>query len=150
MTIKSVQLALAVVPLVLAPLAQASLVTALKHVTDGTFNGGTTSEAPEWSGPNVAKQSFAIAGDGSGGSTLYVEQGSGSQLGMLFLMYDYTNSSQNTGRFFDVFFQDRVTNQDYGIRILGTTFQAYEKPFGPPSALTPMDRSLSTRPHGRR
>ena len=49
-------------------------------------------------------------------------------------MYDYVNgtsSLQNT--FFDVFFQDRVDNTDYGVRIQGTSFTAFEKPFGPPS-----------------
>src|SRR5260370_41683611 len=90
MTIKSVQLALAVVPLVLAPLAQAGLVTAWNQVADGTFNGDTTSDAPEWSGANVAKQSFAIAGDGSGGSTVLV--------GYLYQLFRRNSTTTRGGR----------------------------------------------------
>src|SRR2546423_1464141 len=108
------------------------------HFTDGGFNlhngGSQTSDAPEWSGPNVVKRFFPfIPSNGSGGAYLYVEQ-SGSTL---FLMYDYVNGNSSATPFFDVFFQDPPENTDYGVRISGNTISAFEKPFGPPSSLNP-------------
>ncbi len=136
------KLALTALPLTLAGLAMGGEITiAPNHVTDGGFNltgGSPTSEGPEWSGSNVVKTFFPVAPDGSGGAFLYVDQGAGPQLGTLFLMYDYVNGTGSfANTFFDVFFQDRVDNTDYGIRVQGTGFTAFEKPFGPPSGLNP-------------
>ena len=153
---KRVQLACATVALIMVPLAHGGKIGiggepvppwptpiatgGVKHVTDGGFNlpnGPQTSDGPEWSGPNVVKDFFPVAPDGSGGAYLYVEQGSGNQAGTLFLMYDYVNgTANNANTFFDVFFQDRPANTDYGIRIQGNSFTAYEKAFGPPSPLS--------------
>jgi hypothetical protein len=46
----------------------------------------------------------------------------------------YGNTS-SPSTLFDVFFQDRVDNIDYGVRIQGTSFSAFEKPFGIPSRI---------------
>jgi hypothetical protein len=138
---KAVQLAVTAIPLTLAPLAVAGeIAIAHTHTTDGLFNAGTLpqTDGPEWSGPNVVKTFFPVAPDGSGGAYLYIDQGAGPQLGTLFLMYDYVNgNSSSVNTFFDVFFQDRVDNTDYGVRVQGTSFTAFEKPFGPASGLNP-------------
>jgi hypothetical protein len=124
------------VPLALpGDIATIGVLILAKHNTDGGFNlngGSPTSEGPEWTGPNVVKTFFPVVADGSGGAYLYVEQGPGT----LFLMYDYvTGNSSSPSTFFDVFFQDQVNNTDYGVRIQGTSFSAFEKPFGIPSPL---------------
>jgi hypothetical protein len=139
---KALQLALAVISLAVTPLAMAAEISlgvvAAKHATDGGFNlhngGSPTSEGPEWTGLNVAKSVFPVGSDGSGGAVLYVEQGPGT----LYLMYDYINGTSSLkNSFFDVFFQDRVDNTDYGVRIQGNSFTAFEKPFGPSSPVNP-------------
>src|SRR5580700_4851067 len=125
------KLALTALPLTVASLGMAGeIAVAPTHTTDGLFNAGTLpqTDGPEWSGPNVVKTFFPVAPDGSGGAFLYVDQGAGPQLGTLFLMYDYVNgNSSSVNTFFDVFFQDRVDNTDYGIQIQGTSFTAFEK-----------------------
>jgi hypothetical protein len=135
------KLALTALPLTVASLGMAGeIAVAPTHTTDGLFNAGTLpqTDGPEWSGPNVVKTFFPVAPDGSGGAFLYVDQGAGPQLGTLFLMYDYVNGNGSfVNTFFDVFFQDRVDNTDYGIRVQGAGFTAFEKPFGPPSGLNP-------------
>jgi hypothetical protein len=135
------KLALTALPLTVASLGMAGeIAVAPTHTTDGLFNAGTLpqTDGPEWSGPNVVKTFFPVAPDGSGGAFLYVDQGAGPQLGTLFLMYDYVNGNGSfVNTFFDVFFQDRVDNTDYDIRVQGAGFTAFEKPFGPPSGLNP-------------
>ncbi|MGH8559189.1 MAG: hypothetical protein ACRESZ_17425 [Methylococcales bacterium] len=107
------QFALTLVPLVLAPLADAA------HVTDGSFTDPT-----EWTGLNVNKQFFAPASAGSGNAWLYAEQSNG----ILSLLYDYVGNTAplTAGSFFDVFFQ--VGDDDYGIHITQGGFTAFEKP----------------------
>ena len=107
------QLALTLIPLVLAPLASAG------HISDGFFTNPT-----EWTGPNVNKTFFAPASGGSGNAWLYAEQSSG----LLYLMYDYVGNTNpfETSSFFDVFFQ--VASTDYGIHITQGGFTAFEKP----------------------
>jgi hypothetical protein len=103
-----------------------------QHVTDGVFTSGA-----EWSGPFVVTAQFSTVQVGSqqnGGSTLYVERVPGvTDGGILFLMYDFTNSPAlglNPGNsFFDVFFEIPNEGEDYVVRILPGTdnFVAVEK-----------------------
>ncbi len=126
----------------LVPGGAAGVVTTPPHVTDGMF----TSPA-EWdtSRSTVTEFHFPVVGN-AGGANLFVEQSGG----VLYLMYDYTNSAalglNPSNSFFDVFFQVPNDNtsggEDYVVHFAGTSFQAFEKPTsGPASPLNP-DGSL--------
>src|SRR5258708_20404968 len=100
--VKTGQLALTLIPLVLAPLAYAG------HITDGIFSPS------EWMGPTVNKSFFAPASDGSGNAWLYVDQGPST----LYLGYDYVGGTTFSGSsFLDVFFQVANEHEDYGVPI---------------------------------
>jgi hypothetical protein len=107
------------------------------HLTDGIVAPG------EWTTPTTAFVPFPFdSSTGAGGATLYVDQGSstgGSPNGglgsNLYLLYDYVNatSAPTPNTFFDVFFQVQPENTDYLVRIMGSTFTAFEKPDGVPA-----------------
>jgi hypothetical protein len=107
------------------------------HVTDGIVTPG------EWPTPTSSQLFFPLdTSTGAGGAFLYVDQGSstggspGGTLGTnLYLLYDYVSNTlpPNPNSFFDVFFQVKPENTDYLVRIMGTTFSAFEKPDNVPA-----------------
>src|SRR5438132_1796862 len=101
------------------------------HVTDGVFTPG------EWPTATSKQLFFPFdASTGAGGAWLYVDQGSsdggppfGNNFGSnLYLLYDYVQATTapTSSSFFDVFFQVPPQQTDYLVRIIGTTFTAYE------------------------
>jgi hypothetical protein len=127
-SVKTRQLALTLIPLVLTRLACAAVLPVTGHITDGIFSPS------EWTGSTVNKSFFALAPDGSGNAWLYVDQGPST----LYLGYDYVGGTitPNAFSFFDVFFQVPNEHEDYGVRIhSNNTFEFFVKPFGPPSQI---------------
>jgi hypothetical protein len=104
------------------------------HNTDGIITPG------EW--PTATSSQFTFPFDpstGAGGSVLYVDQGTaaggppGGMLGTtLYLAYDYFHATTppTSTTFFDVFFAVPPEQTDYLVRIMGTSFTAFEKPEG--------------------
>ncbi len=123
---------------VLVPAGTArALLSANPHVTDGVFTG-----PQEWdtTRTTVTEFTFPVVGN-TGGANLFVEQAGG----VLYLMYDYTNSAAlhltPANATFDVFFQvpnDQPGGTDYVVSFTNSTFSAFEKPTtGPASPLNP-------------
>ena len=121
---------------VLVPAGTARAIIAL-HITDGAF----TSPA-EWdtTRSTVTEFTFPVVGN-TGGANLFVEQSGG----VLYLMYDYTNSAAlhltPTNATFDVFFQvpnDQPGGTDYVASFTNSNISVFEKPTtGPASPLNP-------------
>ncbi len=122
----------------LAPGGAAGVFSPPVHTTDGMFTN-----ASEWDATRatVTEVHFPVVGN-TGGANLFVEQSSG----VLYLMYDYTNSNalglSPGNAAFNVFFQVPNDNtqggEDYVVHFTGSTFQAFEKlTSGPASPLNP-------------
>src|ERR1044071_8101236 len=111
------------------------------HFVNGIF------DASEWTigsnlAPKVSKVVFSNNGV-KGGSSLYAVQGTGSESGLLFLMFDYTRNLNpvTSSSFFDVFFQVPPLNKDFGVHFTQSGFSVFEKPNNTVSLLNP-DGSL--------
>jgi hypothetical protein len=132
----------------------ANAITVLNpHVTDGFFNGSSssTAAAPEWdpTRSTVSKSFFQPATGNSGNAFLYVEQNAG----VLYLMYDYIRNDVGpvtSSSFFDVFFEVKPTNTDYGIHINQSGFTRTRNPSISIRLSIRMARSISQPLHGNR